>query len=109
MCHENAVQIVAYLKQLEKTHEIKENFLSTSLVTGKMRAVVVNWLAEVHLQFKLVQETLYITVAIVDRYDTCSLDIILYEGNNIPIIVSILKLYHHISAFIGTLPSKATL
>ena len=68
MCHENAIQIVAYLRQLEKTHGIKENFLATSLVTGKMRAVLVNWLAEVHLQFKLIQETLYMTVAIVDRY-----------------------------------------
>lgn len=68
MCAENAVQIVEYLKQLEKAQAIKENFLSTSLITGKMRAVLVNWLAEVHLQFKLMQETLYLTVSIVDRY-----------------------------------------
>ena len=67
MCAENAVQIVEYLKQLEKVQAIKENFLSTSLITGKMRAVLVNWLAEVHLQFKLMQETLYLTVSIVDR------------------------------------------
>ena len=67
MCAENAVQIVEYLKQLEKAQAIKENFLSTSLITGKMRAVLVNWLAEVHLQFKLMQETLYLTVSIVDR------------------------------------------
>ena len=67
MVSENALQIVVYLKQLEKEQEIKENFLSTSLVTGKMRAVLINWLAEVHLQFKLMQETLYLTVSIVDR------------------------------------------
>ena len=69
MVSENALQIVVYLKQLEKEQEIKENFLSTSLVTGKMRAVLINWLAEVHMQFKLMQETLYLTVSIVDRYD----------------------------------------
>ena len=33
-----------------------------------MRAVLVDWLVEVQLQFKLLQETLFITVDIVDRY-----------------------------------------
>ena len=73
MVSENALQIVVYLKQLEKAQEIKENFLSSSLVTGKMRTVLINWLAEVHLQFKLMQETLYLTVSIVDRYEQCTL------------------------------------
>ena len=68
MVSENALQIVVYLKQLEKAQGIKENFLSSSLVTSKMRTVLINWLAEVHLQFKLMQETLYLTVSIVDRY-----------------------------------------
>ena len=27
-----------------------------------------DWLIEVHLQFKLLQETLYMTVAIIDRF-----------------------------------------
>ena len=73
MVSENALQIVVYLKQLEKAQEIKENFLSSSLVTGKMRTVLINWLAEVHLQFKLIQETLYLTVSIVDRYEQYTL------------------------------------
>ena len=73
MVSENALQIVVYLKQLEKAQEIKENFLSSSLVTGKMRTVLINWLAEVHLQFKLMQETLYLTVSIVDRYEQYTL------------------------------------
>ena len=33
-----------------------------------MRAVLVDWLIEVHSQFKLLQETLYITIYIIDRY-----------------------------------------
>merc|ERR1712071_514654 len=33
-----------------------------------MRAVLVDWLVEVHTQFKLLQETLYMTVYILDRY-----------------------------------------
>merc|ERR1719191_187164 len=34
----------------------------------KMRSVLVDWLIGVHLQFHLLQETLYTTVAIIDRY-----------------------------------------
>ena len=33
-----------------------------------MRSVLVDWLIGVHLQFHLLQETLYTTVAIIDRY-----------------------------------------
>ena len=33
-----------------------------------MRQILVSWLVEVHLKFKLLPETLYITVNLVDRY-----------------------------------------
>lgn len=33
-----------------------------------MRGVLVDWLVEVHTQFKLLQETLYMTVYIIDKY-----------------------------------------
>jgi hypothetical protein len=33
-----------------------------------MRAKLIGWLIEVHLKFKLVPETLYITVNLIDRY-----------------------------------------
>ena len=33
-----------------------------------MRAVLVDWLIEVHTQFKLLQETLYMTVYIIDKF-----------------------------------------
>ena len=67
MCTENAQKIMVYIRQLETTQDIKPNFLSGSQISGKMRAVLINWLAEVHLQFKLLQETLYLTVGIIDR------------------------------------------
>jgi hypothetical protein len=67
MCTENAQKIIAYIRHLESIQNIKPNFLSGSRISGKMRAVLVNWLAEVHLQFKLIQETLYLTVGILDR------------------------------------------
>ncbi len=33
-----------------------------------MRNMLVDWLVEVHQQFNLLQETLYLTVATIDRY-----------------------------------------
>lgn len=37
-------------------------------ITGKMRSVLVDWIVQVHLRFHLLQETLYLTVSILDRY-----------------------------------------
>ena len=37
-------------------------------INGKMRAILVDWLVEVHLKFKLVPETLYLTVWLIDKY-----------------------------------------
>jgi len=37
-------------------------------VTGNMRAVLVDWLVQVSLKFRLLQETLFMTVAIIDRF-----------------------------------------
>ena len=33
-----------------------------------MRAILIDWLVEVHLKFKLVPESLYLTVNLIDRY-----------------------------------------
>ena len=33
-----------------------------------MRAILVDWLIQVHLRFRLLQETLYITISILDRF-----------------------------------------
>ena len=37
-------------------------------VSEKMRAILVEWLVEVHYKFKMLPETLYITVNIIDRF-----------------------------------------
>lgn len=37
-------------------------------INDKMRAILIDWLIDVHLKFKLLPETLYITVGIIDRY-----------------------------------------
>jgi Cyclin, N-terminal domain len=37
-------------------------------INERMRAILVDWLVEVHLKFKLVPETLYLTINIIDRF-----------------------------------------
>mmetsp|Transcript_22525 Transcript_22525/g.66714 ORF Transcript_22525/g.66714 Transcript_22525/m.66714 type:complete len:384 (-) Transcript_22525:236-1387(-) len=39
-----------------------------SHINERMRSILVDWLVEVHLKFKLVPETLYLTVNLIDRY-----------------------------------------
>ena len=39
-------------------------------INERMRSILVDWLVEVHLKFKLVPETLYLTVNIIDHYLT---------------------------------------
>lgn len=39
-----------------------------SQVNAKMRAILIDWLILVHVRFTLLQETLYLTISIIDRY-----------------------------------------
>jgi len=41
---------------------------SQPYINERMRAILIDWLVEVHLKFKLVPETLYLTVNIIDRF-----------------------------------------
>jgi len=68
LCVEYAPLMYSYLRQLEAQQSIKRDFLKNCHVNGKMRGVLLDWLIEVHNQFKLLQETLYMTIFIIDRY-----------------------------------------
>ena len=37
-------------------------------INEKMRAILIDWLVEVHLKFQLMPETLYLTVNLIDRF-----------------------------------------
>lgn len=37
-------------------------------INERMRALLIDWLIQVHSRFQLLQETLYMTVAILDRF-----------------------------------------
>jgi len=40
-------------------------------INAKMRAILIDWLIEVHMKFRLVPDTLYLCVNIIDRYCNC--------------------------------------
>merc|ERR1719225_1007218 len=69
MVAEYVGDIFAYLRELECKYPIREGYLSEQkVIIPKMRAVLTDWLVEVHQQFTLLQETLFLSVAILDRY-----------------------------------------
>ena len=37
-------------------------------INEKMRSILVDWLIEVHLKFKLLPESLFLTINIIDRF-----------------------------------------
>jgi cyclin B len=37
-------------------------------INEKMRSILVGWMIDVHLKFKLLPETLYLTINLLDRY-----------------------------------------
>ncbi|KAJ8970371.1 hypothetical protein NQ314_001283 [Rhamnusium bicolor] len=68
MVTEYLADIFNYLRDLESKYPIRDNFLEGHQSTPRMRAILVNWLVEVHINFKLYLETLHLCIAIVDRY-----------------------------------------
>ena len=73
---EDPLCATAYVQDMYEHFRLKE--MSTSVrpvymedqqyINERMRSILVDWLVEVHLKFKLVPETLYLTVNIIDRY-----------------------------------------
>lgn len=73
---EDPLCATSYVQDMYEHFRLKE--MSTSVrpvymedqqyINERMRSILVDWLVEVHLKFKLVPETLYLTVNIIDRY-----------------------------------------
>jgi len=68
LCVEYAPAIYSYLRGVEEGLSIRKDFLQGYFVNGKMRGVLIDWLIEVHSQFKLLQETLFMTVYVIDKF-----------------------------------------
>ncbi|XP_036296254.1 G2/mitotic-specific cyclin-B2 isoform X2 [Pipistrellus kuhlii] len=68
LCSDYVKDIYQYLRQLEVLQTINPHFLDGRDINGRMRAILVDWLVQVHSKFRLLQETLYMCVAIMDRF-----------------------------------------
>ncbi|KAG8131033.1 putative G2-mitotic-specific cyclin-B1-like protein [Naja naja] len=68
LCSEYVKDIYNYLKVLEGQQSVRANYLAGQEITGSMRAILIDWLVQVQMKFKLLQETMYMTVAIIDRF-----------------------------------------
>ncbi|CAG5867173.1 G2/mitotic-specific cyclin-B1 [Menidia menidia] len=68
LCSEYVKDIYKYLRHLELEQDVKPNYLQGQEVTGNMRAILIDWLVQVNLKFRLLQETMYMTVGIIDRF-----------------------------------------
>ncbi|XP_067424559.1 G2/mitotic-specific cyclin-B1 [Emydura macquarii macquarii] len=75
LCSEYVKDIYSYLRDLEKQQAIRPKYLAGQEVTGNMRAILIDWLVQVQMKFRLLQETMYMTAAIIDRF---------LQDNNVP-------------------------
>eukprot|EP00873_Tetraselmis_striata_P007921 jgi/Tetstr1/428185/TSEL_018236.t1 len=61
--------IYNYYKAVENRYHTAPEYMARQAdINDRMRAILVDWLVEVHLKFKLMPETLFLTVQIIDRY-----------------------------------------
>jgi cyclin B len=57
------------IKQNETFFTPKNSYMKDQPdINEKMRAILIDWLVDVHLKFKLVSDTLFLTVNLIDRY-----------------------------------------
>ena len=69
-CKEYINEIFIHLKETEKLHLPTENYMEKiqKEVNERMRIILLDWLVDVQLKFKLLPETLFLTINIIDRY-----------------------------------------
>jgi cyclin B len=66
---EYASEIFAYYFEVETVHLAPSSYMSTQHdIRPDMRHLLIDWLVEVHMMFKMKEETLFLAVNILDRY-----------------------------------------
>lgn len=70
LCATDYVQeMYLHFRGKEDSTSVRPTYMENQThINERMRAILVDWLVEVHLKFKLVPETLYLTVNLIDRY-----------------------------------------
>ena len=68
-CTEYVADMYTHFREKEASTSVRPTFMeSQSYINERMRSILVDWLVQVHWKFKLVPETLYLTINLVDRY-----------------------------------------
>ncbi|KAG2498525.1 hypothetical protein HYH03_003775 [Edaphochlamys debaryana] len=63
--------IYYFYKRVEPKYKVPHDYMTKQTdINDKMRAILIDWLVEVHLKFKLMPETLFLTVNLIDRFLT---------------------------------------
>ncbi|CAO1630329.1 unnamed protein product [Sympodiomycopsis kandeliae] len=71
MVAEYVNEIFAYMKEIEMTTMPNGSYMDTqNEIDWNMRGVLVDWLVDVHTKFRLLPETLFLALNIVDRFLT---------------------------------------
>ena len=61
--------LYVFLREREIATQVDRRYMeSQPNVNERMRSILIDWLVEVHLKFKLVPDTLYLTVYLIDKY-----------------------------------------
>lgn len=61
--------IIAYYRKTENSSCVSPNYMALQFdLNEKMRAILIDWLVEVHYKFQLIEETLFLTVNLIDRF-----------------------------------------
>lgn len=69
MVSEYVVEIFEYMKELEIATMANPDYMDNqNELEWKMRGILVDWLLEVHTRFRLLPETLFLAVNIIDRF-----------------------------------------
>jgi len=65
-----AKEIFDNLKAVEEKYQAKFGYFAQiqNEINERMRAILVDWLVEIHMKFKLLPETLYLAINLMDRY-----------------------------------------
>ncbi|KAI3636488.1 hypothetical protein MIR68_005840, partial [Amoeboaphelidium protococcarum] len=69
MASEYVVEIFDYLREQEPKFMPNPNYIDKhDELQWKMRSILIDWLVDVHLKFKMLPESLYLTINLIDRF-----------------------------------------
>lgn len=92
--------LYAFLREREMATKVDRGYMERQPnVNERMRSILIDWLVEVHLKFKLVPDTLYLTVYLIDKY------LELEEVRCFMMSPSVSVFYHFSAAFPRPCPS----